>query len=61
MCPEWRLAMNREFDALIQSQTWTLVLPRDDMNIIGSKWVYHIKSHVDGRIERFKARLIAKG
>lgn len=53
--------MNREFDALIQSQTWTLVLPRGDMNIIGSKWVYRIKRHVDGRIERFKARLIAKG
>ena len=31
------------------------------MNIIGNQWVYRLKRHVDGSIERYKARLIARG
>jgi len=31
------------------------------MNMIGSRWVYKIKRHVDGRITRYKAQLVACG
>jgi len=31
------------------------------MNVIGSRWVYWIKHRVDGSIERYKARLVARG
>ncbi|XP_031116906.1 uncharacterized protein LOC116020577 [Ipomoea triloba] len=31
------------------------------MNIIGCKWVYRTKRKADGSVERYKARLIAKG
>lgn len=58
--PEWRQAMNEEFDALIRNP-WTLVPPKPGVNLIGCKWVYRIKRHADGRIERFKAHLVAKG
>lgn len=53
--------MNAEFDALIGNQTWILVPPKSDVNIIGCKLVYRVKRHAGGRIERFKARLFAKG
>ena len=29
--------------------------------MVGCKWIYKIKTHFDGSIERYKARLIAKG
>jgi hypothetical protein len=53
--------MNVEFDALLKNQTWSLVPPSSNQNIVGCKWVFRIKRNADGSIERYKARLVAKG
>ena len=29
--------------------------------MIGSKWIYSIKVHSDGSLDRYKARLVAQG
>lgn len=58
---QWRQAMEIEFRALTDNQTWTLVPPPIDQKVIGCKWVYKIKRRADGTIERYKARLVAKG
>ena len=50
------LSMNHE--SLIENETWDLVQLPSGRTPIGSKWVLH-KS--DGTVERFKARLTAKG
>uniref|UniRef100_A0A2N9F0Q1 Uncharacterized protein n=1 Tax=Fagus sylvatica TaxID=28930 RepID=A0A2N9F0Q1_FAGSY len=59
--PKWRQAMNSEFDALLKNHTWSLVPPNSSQNQIGCKWVFRIKRHADGSIERYKAHLVAKG
>jgi hypothetical protein len=59
--PLWRQAMQEEFQALIQNNTWHLVPPVDGLNVIDCKWVFKLKHHSDGSIERHKARLVAKG
>jgi hypothetical protein len=59
--PEWVNAMNLELFALQCTKTWTLMPLPKNKKPIGSKWVYRIKYKSDGTIERYKARLIAKG
>ncbi|KAL6347058.1 hypothetical protein AAG906_012309 [Vitis piasezkii] len=59
--PQWRAAMGREFDALMENGTWSLCPRPLDKHIVRNKWVYKIKRRPDGSIERFKARLVAKG
>jgi histone deacetylase 1/2 len=55
------MAMETEFAALQQNNTWRLVPPRSGVNIIDCKWVFKINQKSDGSIERYKARLVAKG
>jgi hypothetical protein len=59
--PEWRTAMQIEFNALLQNQTLSLVPSHSSQNIVGCKWVFKLKRKADGSIERHKALLIAKG
>ncbi|KAK1632460.1 hypothetical protein QYE76_006775 [Lolium multiflorum] len=59
--PHWRNAMEEEFQALQKNNTWRLVPPVSGVNIIDSKWVFKVKKHADGSIERYKAWLVAKG
>ncbi|RVX22254.1 Retrovirus-related Pol polyprotein from transposon RE2 [Vitis vinifera] len=42
------------------NHTWSLTSLPLDKKPIGCRWVYKIKRHSDGTIERFKARLVAK-
>jgi hypothetical protein len=53
--------MELEYQALLRNETWTLVPPPPRVNVIDSKWVFKVKKHADGSIERYKARLVARG
>ncbi|KAB2607785.1 hypothetical protein D8674_010953 [Pyrus ussuriensis x Pyrus communis] len=57
----WRNAMKEEFEALQKQGTWELVPVPPNRNVIGSKWVYKIKKDQDGKVSRYKARLVAQG
>ncbi|XP_070014612.1 uncharacterized mitochondrial protein AtMg00820-like [Nicotiana sylvestris] len=59
--PQLLKAMNEEFDALIQNNTWSLVPPPSNANIIGSKWVFRIKYSSDDSVDHYKACLVAQG
>ncbi|CAA7032085.1 unnamed protein product [Microthlaspi erraticum] len=58
---QWQQAMGKEVIALEENETWTLEDLPPGKRAIGSKWVYKIKYHSDGTIERYKARLVALG
>ena len=51
----WRTAMEAEFDALQKNNTWPLVPRPHGVNIVGCKWVFKLKQHPDGSIDKHKA------
>ena len=59
--PLWHNAMVEELTTLHQTYTWDLVPLPIGKCPIGSRWVYKIKTKLDGLVERYKARLVAKG
>ncbi len=58
---KWKIAMNEEIEQLIINNTWSLVELPPDRKAVSNKWVFKTKLNSDGTIERFKARLCAKG
>ena len=53
--------MDSEFYSLLKQQTWSLVPPLVDKNVVTCKWVYKLKRNKDGSITRYKAGLMARG
>ena len=53
--------MLEEMTVLSKSQTWDLVTLPADKHPMGCKWVYTIKQTLEGKMERYKAWLVAKG
>lgn len=45
---DWRDAMTKELNALVDNKTWKLVPKDDSKNIMGNKWVLYVKSKSDG-------------
>ena len=53
--------MKSELDSRYSNQVWDLVKVPNCIKPIGCKWVYKRKRGIDGKIETFKTRLVAKG
>ena len=57
---KWKIAIKEELDALLSNGTF-LTVKRPSRDLITSKWVFKVKRHANGIIDRYKARLVARG
>ena len=53
--------MEDELRSMSTNKVWDLVEIPDRVKLVGCKWVYKTKCDSKGKVERFKARLAAKG
>lgn len=53
--------MEQEYNSLISNETWVLTELPPGRKAIQNKWVFKVKTALDGSISRYKARLVAKG
>lgn len=59
---QWRAAIASEMDSLKSHEVFDKVeSPPDSHGIVDSKWVLSIKLKVDGSVDKYKARLVARG
>ena len=54
-------AIRDKMDSMARNKVWELVDLPPHYKSIGNKWVFKIKHAVDGSIDSFKARVVAKG
>ena len=58
---QWHRAMKDKVKALQDNETWNLMRPPTDRDVIPAKWVYKVKLGSSGRADKYKARYVAKG
>ncbi|KAL4368227.1 hypothetical protein GQ457_05G022170 [Hibiscus cannabinus] len=57
---KWLEAMRSKMDSMSENQVWTLVEPPEGIKPIGCKWVFKKKTDMDGNVQTYKGRLVAK-
>jgi hypothetical protein len=58
---KWRVAMQDEYNSLIENNTWTIMPCPPGKKPIKSRWTFDIKPEANGIPPRYKARFVAKG
>ncbi|KAL0373638.1 UNVERIFIED_CONTAM: Retrovirus-related Pol polyprotein from transposon TNT 1-94 [Sesamum radiatum] len=57
---QWKEAVKSEMDSIVSYGTWVLVDLPLGCTTIGCKWVFKKKLKLDGTVNKFKAKLVAK-
>uniref|UniRef100_A0A151UGK9 Retrovirus-related Pol polyprotein from transposon TNT 1-94 n=1 Tax=Cajanus cajan TaxID=3821 RepID=A0A151UGK9_CAJCA len=58
---KWLNAMKEELKSMEQNDVWDLVEFPEGCKRVGCKWVFKTKRDSDGNLEKYNARLVAKG
>ena len=57
----WNDAMIEEYSSIMKNDVWEVVPRPTGKSVVTSRWLYKIKHVVDGSIEKYKARFVARG
>ena len=57
---KWKEAMDEEIKSMMKNEVWNLV-QRPKTNVVTCKWLFRTKRKPNGEIDRYKARLVARG
>lgn len=57
----WKDAMDEEYQSILKNDVWDIVPRPEGKSVVSSKWLFKIKHVANGRIEKYKARFVARG
>jgi hypothetical protein len=57
---EWVDAMTEEYQSIIKNDVWEIVPRPNNKDVVSSRWLFKIKHAVDGSIEKYKERFVAR-
>jgi hypothetical protein len=58
---QWKESMTEEHQFIMKNDVWEIVPRPKEKLVVTSKWVYKIKHATDGRVDKYKARFVARG
>jgi hypothetical protein len=53
--------MVEEYDSIVKNSAWEIFPRLIDKLVVGSRWIYKVKQDIDGSVEKYKARFVARG
>jgi hypothetical protein len=59
--PRWCEAMVEELEALRKNKTWELTHLPVGKKVVSCKWIYTVQQNPEGKVERYKEMLVARG
>ena len=57
----WQIAVNDELESIYKNNVWQIVNKPENCNVISTRWVFVKKMDKDGKLQKYKARLVARG
>ena len=57
----WRDAMMDEYHSIMKNDVWEIVPRTEGKSVVTSCWLYKMKHAVDGSVEKYKSRFVARG
>jgi len=57
----WKDVMAKEYESIMKNEVWDGLPRLKGRSMITSKWLFKIKHGVDGSIEKYKVRFMARG
>ena len=59
--PIWVNTMVEEYDSIVKNSAWEVVPRPVKKSVVGYRWIYKVKQSLDGSVEKYKARFVARG
>ena len=56
----WHDACKAEIESLVEKKVFSVVNRPGDKQVITSKWVFKRKTGIDGKVEKYEARIVAR-
>jgi hypothetical protein len=57
----WKDVMTQEYQFIMKNDVWEIVMRPEGKSMVTSKWIYKIKNAIDGSIDEYKVRFLARG